>query len=92
MLNLVLIYQTYETNSKNSRSEMTFVHIKRARAPTLSFIVKTAAKKQIKQKKVCARPAPPPPPPRNVGVPECQNVWWGQEGQAYLVGVSLIQG
>ena len=49
---------------------MTFVHIKRARAPTLSFIVKTAAKKQIKQKKVCARPAPPPPPPRNVGAPE----------------------
>ena len=70
MLNKVLIYQTYETNGKNSKSEMTFLHIKRARAPTLSFIVKTAAKKQIKQKKVCARPAPPPPPTRNVGAPE----------------------
>ena len=63
---------------------MTFVHIKRA--PTLSFIVKTAAKKQIKQKKVCARPAPPPPPPRNLGVPECQKVW---RGQAYLGGYHL---
>ena len=66
---------------------MTFVHIKRA--PTLSFIVKTAAKKQIKQKKVCARPAPPPPPPRNLGVQECQRVWWEQ---TYLFGVCLFQG